>query len=135
MSRPDALQSALARAFAVAADADGGALIDTHFVFADGDQPVICARPQGDGWELNDRGTTMMRLSWQLNDAEWANPENRKRLESALKMGGVTRNEKDELVKVVSPDNCADDFCRFLHAMLRIDELGDYPATRPPTPS
>ena len=58
-------------------DGRGQHYIATPFTFGDGDQPVVVLAPNQDGWMLSDRGTTLFRLGFQLNDAEYSAPENR----------------------------------------------------------
>ena len=122
------LQSQISQSVRIEADAKGQHYIATPFTFGDGDQPVVVLAPNQDGWMLSDRGTTLFRLGFQLNDAEYNDPENRRRLDSALAMAGISRHD-GELTKPLPPGRYADAVFDFIHALLKIDELGDFPAT------
>lgn len=124
------LQSEISQALYIEADGRGQHYIETPFTFGDGDQPVVALVPYRDGWMLSDRGTTLFRLGFQLNDAEYDDPENRRRLDSALAMAGISQHN-GELTKPLPPGQYADAVFDFVHALLKIDELGDFPATRP----
>lgn len=124
------LQSQISQSIRIEADANGRHYIAMPFAFADGDQPVVALAPYRDGWLLSDQGQTLLRLGFQLNDAEYDDPENRRRLDSALAMAGISRHD-GELTKPLPPGRYADAVFDFIHALLKIDELGDFPATRP----
>ena len=122
------LQSEISQALYIEADGRGQHYIATPFTFGDGDQPVIVLAPNQDGWMLSDRGTTLFRLCFQLNDAEYSAPENQRRLDSALAMAGISPHN-GELTKPLLLGQYADAVFDFVHALLKIDELGDFPAT------
>ena len=124
------LQSQISHAIHIETDDLGQHYIATPFVFGDGDQPVVALASNGEGWTLSDQGTTLFRLGFQLNDAEHSAPENQRRLDSALAMAGISRND-GELTKPLLPGRYADAVFDFVHALLKIDELGDFPATVP----
>lgn len=124
------LQSQISQSCYVETDDLGQHYIATPFVFGDGDQPVVALAPNGGSWMLSDQGTTLFRLGFQLNDAEHSAPENQRRLDSALAMAGISRND-GELTKPLSPGQYADAVFDFVHALLKIDELGDFPAVAP----
>lgn len=124
------LQSQISHAIRIETDDLGQHYIATPFVFGDGDQPVVALAPNGEGWTLSDQGTTLFRLGFQLNDAEHNAPENQRRLDSALAMAGIARSG-GELTKPLSPGRYADAVFDFVHALLKIDELGDFPAVAP----
>lgn len=119
------LQAQISKSMYVEAGDDGGHYIVTPFVFGDGDQPVIALVPNGEGWMLSDLGHTFFRLGFQMNDAAMANPANKRRLNSALSMAGISRRN-DELTKPLQNGNYADALFDFVHALLKIDELGDF---------
>ena len=123
------LQSQISHAIHIETDARGQHYIATPFTFGDGDQPVVALTPNQDGWMLSDQGTTLFRLGFQLNDAEYSNPENQRRLDSALAMAGISQHD-GQLTKPLPPGQYADAVFNFVHALLKIDELGDFPATR-----
>lgn len=124
------LQSQISHAIRIETDDLGQHYIATPFVFGDGDQPVVALAPNGEGWTLSDQGTTLFRLGFQLNDAEHNAPENQRRLDSALAMAGISQYN-GELTKPLSPGRYADAVFDFVHALLKIDELGDFPAVAP----
>ena len=126
------LQSQISQSLRVETDHRGQHYIATPFVFGDGDQPVIALSPEGDGWALSDRGNSMFRLGHQLTDAEYDDPALRRRMDSALVMAGI-RQRDDELVKEMPPGQYAAALFNFVHALLKIDELGDYPTLANPT--
>ena len=122
------LQSQISQSCYVEIDDRGQHYIATPFAFGDGDQPVVALSPHREGWMLSDQGTTLFRLGFQLNDAEHSDPENQRRLDSALAMAGISRHN-GELTKPLPPGQYADAVFDFIHALLKIDELGDFPAT------
>ena len=125
------LQSQISQSLRIETDHRGQHYIATPFVFGDGDQPVIALSPEGDGWALSDRGNSLFRLGHQLTDAEYDDPALRRRMDSALVMAGI-RQRDDELVKEIPPGQYAAALFNFVHALLKIDELGDYPALANP---
>ena len=126
------LQSQISQSLSIETDHRGQHYIATPFVFGDGDQPVIALSPEGDGWALSDRGNSLFRLGHQLTDAEYDDPALRRRMDSALVMAGI-RQRDDELVKEIPPGQYAAALFNFVHALLKIDELGDYPTLANPT--
>ena len=126
------LQSQISQSLRIETDHRGQHYIATPFVFGDGDQPVIALSPEGDGWALSDRGNSLFRLGHQLTDAEYDDPALHRRMDSALVMAGI-RQRDDELVKEIPPGQYAAALFNFVHALLKIDELGDYPTLANPT--
>lgn len=124
------LQAQISKSVYVETGDDGRQYIATPFVFGDGDQPVIALVPNGDGWMLSDLGHTFFRLGFQMNDVAQANPTNKRRLNSALSMAGISRRD-DELTKPLQSGNYADALFDFIHALLKIDELGDFSVPDP----
>lgn len=122
------LQAEISQSLYIETDGRGQHYIAMPFAFADGDQPVVALAPNRDGWMLSDQGTTLFRLGFQLNDAEHSAPENQRRLASALAMAGISQHD-GELTKPLPPGQYADAVFDFVHALLKIDELGDFPAT------
>ena len=120
------LPGQIAKSVYVEAGDDGRHYVATPFVFGDGDQPVIAIAPNGDGWMLSDLGSTMLRLGFQMNDDALANPDNERRLNSALAMAGISRCNDDELIRPLQNGDYADALFEFVHALLKIDELGDF---------
>ena len=118
------LQAQISKSVYVEKDDDGQLHVATPFTFGDGDQPVIALMPNGDGWLLSDLGSTMFRLGFQLDDA-MANPTNKHRLNSALSMAGLNLHN-DVLTKPLQNGNYADALFDFIHALLKIDEMGDF---------
>ena len=52
-------------------------------------------------------------------------------MDSTLVMAGI-RQRDDELIKEMPPGQYADALFNFVHALLKIDEMGDYPALADP---
>ena len=126
------LQSQISQSLRIETDHRGQHYIATPFVFGDGDQPVIALSPEGDGWALSDRGNSLFRLGFQLTDAEYDDPAQRQRMDSILAMAGI-KQRGGELVKELPSGQYAAALFDFVHALLKIDELGDYPALADPT--
>ena len=122
------LQAQIAKSVYVEKGGDGQLYVATPFTFGDGDQPVIALMPNEAGWILSDLGNTMFRLGFQLNDDVMANPSNKQRLNSALSMAGISRHDA-VLTKPLLNGNYADSLFDFVHALLKIDELGDFSVT------
>ena len=119
------LQAQISKSVYVETDNRGRHRIATPFAFGDGDQPVIVLVPNGEGWMLSDSGSTLFRLGFQMDDAAMANPANKRRLNSALSMAGISRRD-DELTKPLLNSDYAGALFDFVHALLKIDELGDF---------
>lgn len=119
------LQAQISKSMYVEIGDDGCHYIETPFVFGDGDQPVIALVPNGNGWMLSDSGSTLFRLGFQMDDDAMANPANKRQLNSALSMAGISRRN-DELTKPLQYGDYADALFDFVHALLKIDELGDF---------
>ena len=119
------LQAQISKSVYVEKDDDGQIYVATPFAFGDGDQPVVALVPNRGGWMLSDLGSTMFRLGFQLTDDAMANPENQRQLDSALSMAGIIAHN-DELTKPLQNDDYADALFDFVHALLKIDELGDF---------
>ena len=119
------LQAQISKSVYVETDNSGRHRIATPFAFGDGDQPVIVLVPNGEGWMLSDSGSTLFRLGFQMDDDAMDNPANKRRLNSALSMAGINcRN--DELTKPLQNGDYAGALFDFVHALLKIDELGDF---------
>ena len=123
------LQGQISKSVYVEVDVDGRHYIATPFAFGDGDQPVIALANDGKGWVLSDLGSTFSRLGFQMNDGAMADPANRQRLNSALSMAGIKRHD-DELTKPLQGSDYAGALFDFVHALLKIDELGDFGAVQ-----
>lgn len=119
------LQAQIRESVYVEAGENGRHYIATPFVFGDGDQPVIALIPHDSGWMLSDLGNTMFRLGFQLDSDAMLTPDSQRRLHSALSMAGISRRD-DELTKPLQNGNYADALFDFIHALLKIDELGDF---------
>ena len=120
------LHSAMAKGFQIDERPDG-IYIDTPFTFADGDMPVILLERTPEGWRLSDRGTTFSRVSQGMNDSEYNLPENQRRIASALSMSGIT--ESDGVLTVELPEDSTQTVFNFIHALLKIEEITDFPNT------
>ena len=121
------LQGQIAKSVYVEKSEDGQLYIATPFAFGDGDQPVIALIPNGGGWMLSDLGSTFSRLGFQMNESAMADPANRQRLNSALSIAGIKRHN-DELTKPLQNGEYAGALFDFVHALLKIDEFGDFGA-------
>ena len=120
-----ALRTQVSESVYLEPDSEGGYYVITSITFGDGDGPVISLRKKGPSWTLSDQGNTMMRLSYRLNDKERQDPERLRKMDGAMKLGGVIES-KGELLRHVEGTNYAEALFDFVHALLRIDELG-YP--------
>ena len=120
-----ALRAQVSESVCLAPDSEGRHYIVTPFTFGDGDGPVILLHKNGPGWTLTDQGNTMMRLSCRLNDSELKDPERLRKIDGAMKLGSVVESE-GELIRHIDGTNYAEALFDFVHALLRIDELG-YP--------
>ncbi len=125
-----ALRAQVSESVYLAPDSAGVNYVITSLTFGDGDGPVVVLRENRFGWTLTDQGNTMMRLSYRLNDKELEDPELRRKIRGAMNMGSVVES-KGELLRLVEGTNYAEGLFDFVHALLRIDELG-YPD--PPSP-
>lgn len=119
------LHAQISKSVYVETDNSGRHRIATPFAFGDGDQPVIVLVPNGEGWMLSDSGSTLFRLGFQMDDDALAHPANKRRLNSALSMAGISRCN-DELTKPLLNSDYAGALFDFVHALLKIDELGDF---------
>ena len=108
---------------------DGVPYIVTPFAFSDGDEPVIAIVRDGDGgWSLSDFGNTLLRLSYRLDEREYAAPGTRREIDDAIGAARI-RKRGGELTLAISEPDCAAAILDFARALMRIDELG---ASSPP---
>jgi len=128
------LQSQVSASIYVEEADNGRHYVATPFVFGDGDQPVVALVANGSEWEFSDLGNTLFRLGFQLSPSELLESSNQRQLESALSMCGVERRN-GVLTKPLRNGNYADSLFNFIHAMLKIDELGDFSISRSGSPS
>lgn len=132
------LQAQISKSVYVETDNSGRHRIATPFAFGDGDQPVIVLVPNGEGWMLSDSGSTLFRLGFQMDDDALSDPDNARQLNSALLMAGINCHN-DELTKPLQNGDYAGALFDFVHALLKIDELGDFGAVQlsrvPPAPA
>ena len=119
------LQAQTSKSVHLESDDEGRMYIVPPFAFGDGDEPVIAPRKNGSGWIFSDEGSTMMRLSCRLSDSDRQDPECQRKIDGAMAIGGV-RVQNGELYRPVEDSEYSEALFDFLHALLRIDELG-YP--------
>ena len=124
------LQAQASESVYLESDSEGRMYIVTPFAYGDGDEPVIVPRKNGSGWILSDEGSTMTRLSYRLSDSEREDPERQRKIAGAMAIGGVNAQD-GELFRPVKDSKYSEALFDFVHALLRIDELG-YPSPSSP---
>ena len=114
-------------------DDHGQPYVVTPLAFNDGDEPVIALVPNGNGWTLSDFGNTLLRLSYRLDADEYDSPDTQRKIHDAIAMAQITK-QGGELTRALPEGEYAEALFEFVHALMRIDELGRT-AMRQPQPA
>lgn len=97
-------------------------VVETPYVFNDGDHLRILLRLRGQQWVLSDLGHTLMRLTYNLDNKELASDTRQKVITDALILYEV-ENQSGELFVPIPEENDSDVLYRFVQAILRINDV------------
>lgn len=97
-------------------------LVLTPFRFEDGDHFAIMLKREGDGWILSDEATTLMHLSYWLDDKALESGNRREIVDSSLAGFGVT-NREGELVIPVLEGKFGDALFNFVQALTKVTDV------------
>lgn len=106
----------------LAEEGQGRYLVNTPFVFDDGDNLVVILRQEADAWVLTDEGHTFMHLSYDLDEKALTQGARQQITSSTLDYFGVM-DRSGELVLPVQPDGFGNALYSFVQALLRISDL------------
>ena len=96
--------------------------VATPFEFDDGDRLVIVLKRVEGGWLLTDEAHTLMRLTYDLDEADLRRSTRQKLIANALAMGGVEGRD-GELVLPIRDDRFGAALFSFVQAILRISDV------------
>jgi hypothetical protein len=94
----------------------------TPFMFEDGDHLAIILKRIGESWVLSDEGHTYMRLTYDLDEKDFARGTRQKIITNALSSFSVS-DEEGELLLRVPDEQYGDALYSFVQALLRVADV------------
>jgi hypothetical protein len=104
------------------AEGEGRFLVTTPFRFEDGDHFGIVLKRENGGWLLTDEATTLMHLSYQLDDQDLEAGNRGEIIENCLE-GFSVRNRDGELVIPIAEDRFGDALFSFIQALTKVSDV------------
>jgi Domain of unknown function DUF1828 len=103
-------------------EGEGRFLVDTPFRFEDGDHFAIFLKRERDHWILSDEASTLMHLSYWLDDKAIESGNRKDIVESSL-AGFSVENRNGELVIPVREDRFGDALFNFVQALTKVTDV------------
>lgn len=103
-------------------EGEGRFLVVTPFRFDDGDHFVIILKREGNHWIISDEGSTLMHLSYWLDD-KVIESGNRKELVDNSLSSFFVQNRNGELVIPVAEDRFGDALFNFIQALAKVTDV------------
>ncbi|MGI8771574.1 MAG: DUF1828 domain-containing protein [Acidobacteriaceae bacterium] len=97
-------------------------LVLTPFRFEDGDHYVITLKREQEGWILSDEASTLMHLSYWLDDKALESGNRREIVDSSLSCFSV-QNRDGELIIPVVEDRFGDALFNFVQALTKVTDI------------
>ncbi len=97
-------------------------LVNTPFMFDDGDCLVIILKRAGDQWVFSDEGHTYMHLSLMMDESSFAQGPRQAIIAHALEMYGIT-DQKGELILPIKPLHYGEALYDFIQGLLKISDV------------
>jgi Domain of unknown function DUF1828 len=97
-------------------------LVMTPFRFEDGDHFAITLKRENDGWILTDEASTLMHLSYWLDDKAIESGNRKEIVDSSLACFSV-QNREGELVIPVVEDRFGDALFNFVQALTKVTDI------------
>jgi hypothetical protein len=100
-------------------EGEGRYLVQTPFRFDDGDHFTITLKREGESWILSDEASTLMHLSYWLDDKALESG-NRKEIVTSSLAGFSVQNRNGELVIPVLENRFGDALFNFVQALTKV---------------
>jgi hypothetical protein len=94
----------------------------TPFRFEDGDHFSIVLRREGDRWVLSDEASTLMHLSYWLEEEDIESGNRQEIIQGSL-ASFLVENRQGELVAAVTEDHFGDALFNFVQALARVTDV------------
>lgn len=119
----DEFKSRVCEQIDLEAEGEGRFLIATPFRFEDGDHFVITLKREGDHWILSDEASTIMHLSYWLDeDATKPGGKRRDIIDSSLAAYSV-QNRNGELIIPIKEDRFGDALFNLIQALTKVTDV------------
>lgn len=102
-------------------EGEGRFVVFTPFRFEDGDHFAIILKSENGGWILSDEASTLMHLSYQLDDD--IDSGNRGEIIKSSLAGFSVQNRNGELIIPVSDDRFGDALFNFVQALTKVTDV------------
>jgi hypothetical protein len=103
-------------------EGEGRFLVMTPFRFEDGDHYVITLKREGEHWILSDEASTLMHMSYWMDDKALESGNRKEIVESFLSAYSV-QNRDGELIISVSEDRFGDALFDFVQALTKVTDI------------
>jgi hypothetical protein len=103
-------------------EGEGRFLVVSPFRFNDGDHYGIVLKKENENWILTDEASTLMHLSYQMEDEDFESGSRAEIIEDSLE-GLSVQNRQGELVIPVSEDRFGDALFSFVQAITKITDV------------
>src|ERR1035437_1349870 len=103
-------------------EGEGRFLVTTPFRFEDGDHFAIALKREGERWILSDEASTLMHLSYWLDDKALESGNRREIVNSSLS-GFSVENRNGELVIPVLENRFGDALFNFVQALTKVTDI------------
>jgi len=103
-------------------EGEGRYLVVTPFRFEDGDHFGIVLKKEDGGWILSDEATTLMHLSYEMDDQDLETGNRGEIIEGCLE-GFSVRNRGGELIIPVSDGRFGDALFNFVQALTKVNDV------------
>jgi len=104
------------------AEGEGRFLVITPFRFEDGDHFAITLKRERDGWILSDEASTLMHLSYWLDDKALESGNRMEIIANSLS-GFSVQNRNGELIIPVVEDRFGDALFNFVQALTKVTDI------------
>jgi uncharacterized protein DUF1828 len=101
---------------------DGRFLVVTPFRFDDGDHFVIVLKQEEGNWILTDEATTLMHLSYQMDENDIETGNRAELIENSISTFSV-QNRRGELVSPVYDEKFGDSLYNFIQALGKVSDV------------
>lgn len=132
MTTPEAIKSLLCQQWcsdAVVSEDQGGLRLSLPMYEADGDAVTVWLRPELGGWRISDSGTTLMRMSYEMDIDLLLTGQRARVLEAILRESDIT-NQAGEMQMLAPEGDLGASLLAFGQAIGRIADIKLWTKTR-----
>lgn len=104
-------------------EGEGRFLVVTPFRFEDGDHFVVVLKKEGNRWILTDEASTIMHLSYWMDDKVLQESGNRKEIMDSSLSGYSVQNRDGELIIPVIESRFGDALFNFIQAVTKVNDI------------